>query len=107
MIQLPGAHLAVVRDILRRYLPGRQVWVFGSRAGPVPPKPFADLDLVIMDPAPLTPQQHLDLKEAFEDSALPIKVDLVSWHNLSPILKENIQKQHGVIQMGESTTPTS
>ena len=62
--------------------------------------PFADLDLVIMDPAPLTPQQHLDLKDAFENSALPIKVDVVPWHSLSPTLKENIQKQHGVIQAG-------
>lgn len=91
----PG-HLDLVRDILATHLPHAEVWAFGSRVSG-PAKPFSDLDLAVVsgscpDPA-LT-----DTRQAFEDSDLPYKVDLVRFADLPPTLQAGIQARHEVIQ---------
>ena len=74
---LSEAETATVLDILRRQLPaGVRVHVFGSRASGHQ-KPWSDLDLVL-EGAELLPLSLLaELAEAFDESALPWKVDLV------------------------------
>ena len=56
--------------------------MFGSRAGGSPKK-FSDLDLAIMTDAPLGPARMAELRYAFSESNLPIKVDIVDWSELS------------------------
>lgn len=69
--------LAEVRAILDARLPTTiSVGVFGSRAGGQP-KPWSDLDLVLEGEAPLPLALMAALAEAFDESALPWKVDLV------------------------------
>ena len=69
--------LAIVRGILARHLPPAvDVLVFGSRAGGKP-KPWSDLDLALAGECPLPLALMADLAEAFDESALPWKVDLV------------------------------
>ena len=76
-LALSEAELAEVRAILARHLPSDvTVAVFGSRAGGKP-KPWSDLDLVLKGPDTLTLELMGALAEAFDDSALPWKVDLV------------------------------
>ncbi|MBB4857284.1 putative nucleotidyltransferase [Novosphingobium chloroacetimidivorans] len=76
-IALGDADLDLVRSILRAHLPGDvQVAVFGSRAGGRV-KPFSDLDLVLEGPGPLSLSLLGTLADAFDESLLPIKVDLV------------------------------
>lgn len=76
-LALSDAELAEVRAILRRHLPaGVRAGVFGSRAGGRP-KPWSDLDLVLEGPHALPLALMATLAEAFDDSALPWKVDLV------------------------------
>jgi predicted nucleotidyltransferase len=76
---------AEVRAILARILPaGVSVGVFGSRAGGTP-KPWSDLDLVLEageGPVPLS--VLAELAEAFDESALPWKVDLVDRACVTP-----------------------
>lgn len=76
-LALSGAELATVRGVLAAHLPpGFAASAFGSRASGRP-KPWSDLDLVIEGPAPLPLPALARLAEAFDDSDLPWKVDLV------------------------------
>ena len=82
MIDLPADHLDIVRGILRSYLPNREIWVFGSRANGAAKK-YSDLDLAIVgEPLPLELESRL--ADAFEESDLPIKVDIVDLNKVSP-----------------------
>lgn len=77
-IDIAPEHLAVVRTILRQHLPpGAKVWVFGSRAGARPVKRFSDLDLAVDAGRPLTLSEQAHINEAFTESALPWRVDVV------------------------------
>ena len=77
-IILSAEELAIVRAILNQWLPpGYRTFVFGSRATGVRLKPWSDLDLVIEGPAPLSFEVTGQLREAFDESLLPWKVDVV------------------------------
>jgi hypothetical protein len=55
------------------------------------PKPYSDLDLVIMGDTP-TPLSTLgQLQEAFACSDLPWRVDVVDWANTAPEFQRHIQ----------------
>jgi predicted nucleotidyltransferase len=73
---LSANHLAIVRELLQRHLPGVEVRAFGSRAGGNP-KPASDLDLIAFSPEPIEPRQYALLADAFAESDLPFKVDVV------------------------------
>lgn len=76
-VRIDAAELAVVKGILAGLLPaGVRVSVFGSRAGGTP-KRFSDLDLVLEGTEPLPLMVLAHLAEAFDESLLPWKVDLV------------------------------
>jgi predicted nucleotidyltransferase len=78
MLVLEAGELAQVRAILRAHLPDAvQVGVFGSRVEPERVKPMSDLDLVLEGTEPLPLSLIAELREAFDESALPFKVDLV------------------------------
>ena len=88
-INLSEAELAIVREILTRLIPDREVRVFGSRVTGRTKK-FSDLDLAIMGQDPVPPATMADLREAFIESDLPIKVDLVDWATTSQTFREVI-----------------
>lgn len=95
-IDLEERHLRQVRDILREHVPDCEVWVFGSRAGKRA-KPFSDLDLAIVSPAGVAVRPVALLAGAFEDSDLPIKVDVVDWLSANPTFRERIAEHHEII----------
>lgn len=82
-LTLSESEYAFVIDILRAHLPeGVTVHVFGSRvSGKV--KSWSDLDLVLEGTAPLPFSLIGALAEAFEESDLPWKVDLVDRKTVS------------------------
>jgi uncharacterized protein len=76
-LALSDAEKAIVLNILRAQLPAEVgVHVFGSRATGGE-KPWSDLDLVLQGTEPLAISLLAELAEAFDESALPWKVDLV------------------------------
>ncbi len=82
-LALTSDELAQVRAILARYLPpGVRVSVFGSRARGTA-KPWSDLDLALASPAPLPLSLLAEMAEAFDESPLPWKVDLVDRASVS------------------------
>jgi predicted nucleotidyltransferase len=74
------SHLEIVQAILAAHLPAEaKVWAFGSRAGGRV-KPFSDLDLLIDAGRRLTLTESADLSDAFSESDLPWKVDILDRH---------------------------
>jgi uncharacterized protein len=84
--------LAIIREILGRHLPSDvRVYAFGSRVqGRF--KPWSDLDLALEGPAPLSLAMLAELGEAFDESDLPWKVDIVDRCAVSPGFGEIIDK---------------
>ena len=87
---LDPSEIEMVRSILARNLaPPVRVYAFGSRVHGRALKAFSDLDLCLAPSA--IPETVSRLREAFEDSDLPYKVDVVDWSELSPEFREAIQ----------------
>jgi uncharacterized protein len=82
----------IVTDILRTILPANaEVYVFGSRARGTD-KRAADLDLAIDAATPLDKSIMYRLADAFEESDLPYRVDLVDLNNTSATFRAIIEK---------------
>lgn len=96
-VQLPAAHLTLVQAILSDHVPQARVLAFGSRAAGTPRK-YSDLDLAIIQPEPLSLRTISRLKSAFEDSDLPICVDLVDWNHADSEFKAMVAKQ-GMVEL--------
>ena len=83
LLALSGEELSVVKAILRAHLPNSvTVHVFGSRAVGQP-KAWSDLDLLHEAAAPVPLSTIATLTEAFEESELPWKVDIVDRRTIS------------------------
>ncbi len=81
-------HLKIVKDILQQY--PYTFYAFGSRVtGRV--KHLSDLDLCFFEP--ITSKDLISLEEAFEESDLPYKVDLVDWHKCDETFQGIIFRQ--------------
>ena len=91
LLQLKNDELNLVLQILQTYIPEYDVWVFGSRAcGNA--RQYSDLDLVIMTNSPMQLDTKADLTDAFSESDLPFKVDVVDWATTSQGFRKIIQE---------------
>jgi len=90
LIDISPENWQIVREILQRYVPDREVWAFGSRAKWTA-KEFSDLDLAIIGDTPLSIALTADMKEAFQESALPFKIDIVDWASITLSFRQVIQ----------------
>lgn len=75
-IDITPEERAIVLRILNEIVPDREVRAFGSRVTGKA-KPFSDLDLAIMGDKPLSLEIRARLEEAFSESDLPWKVDIL------------------------------
>jgi type I restriction enzyme S subunit len=90
-------HFAIVRDILHRCVPDREVSAFGSRARGTA-KPYSDLDLAIIGEAPLSLDVSAILAEALCESDLPYKVDIVGWATTDDSFRDIIRRDKVVVR---------
>jgi predicted nucleotidyltransferase len=96
-IDLPADYRQLVLDILRAHLPqNTKVWVFGSRATGRA-RPYSDLDLAIDAGRRLTLDETARLAEAFSDSDLPYRVDLVDWHDIDDRWRRTIAAERATL----------
>jgi amidophosphoribosyltransferase len=82
----------LVESILRRLLPGRPVYVFGSRAKGRARR-RSDLDLAVGGSEKLSFSEYADLKYEFSASDLPIFVDVVDLNTIDPTFLERIEPE--------------
>ena len=94
-IDITADERETILALLQQYLPGTEAWVYGSRVkGTSTPK--SDLDLVVF----ATPEQRRgvgDLREAFEESNLPFRVDLFVWDDVPESFRRQIYAEYIVL----------
>lgn len=96
-MRVSEAELAVVREVLARHLPNREVWAFGSRVHGRHLKPFSDLDLAVLGGGPLGLDELAGLLAAFRESSLPFRVDVVDWATADERFRDVILREHAVL----------
>lgn len=98
-IDISHEHLKIVQNILRKYLPDDvTVWVFGSRAKNSAKK-FSDLDLALESRNKIENGILIDLKEGFEYSDLPYRVDLVEICDVTETFKKIIDSEKIILPL--------
>lgn len=91
-IDITAEEHRTILALLARHLPGTVAWAFGSRtkwSG----TPRSDLDLVVFA-TPEQQQQVNDLREAFEECNLPLRVDLSVWDDIPDSFRGQIEAEH-------------
>ena len=94
-IDITAEQRKTVLALLARHLPNTTAWVYGSRVKWTA-RPESDLDLVVF----ATPEQARrvsDLREAFEESNLPFRMDLFVWDTVPEQFRKTIEAEHVVL----------
>ena len=91
-IDITAAERKTVLDLLDHHLPDTTAWVYGSRVKWTS-RPQSDLDLVVF-PTPAQRGRVGDLREAFDESDLPFRVDLFVWDDVPPSFRTQIDAEH-------------
>ena len=81
--------------LLKRHLPNTTAWVYGSRVKWTA-RPQSDLDLVVFA-KPDQDRRVSELREAFEESNLPFRVDLFVWDTVPEQFRKQIEAEHVVL----------
>ncbi|MFZ2542492.1 MAG: nucleotidyltransferase domain-containing protein [Gallionella sp.] len=79
--------------ILRAHVPHAEVWAYGSRVTGSDHE-ASDLDLVLRNPQNLQEETSslYNLKEAFTESNLPIRVDVMDWARIPTSFHREIER---------------
>ena len=95
-LDLQPKHIEIVREILARRVPDIEVRAFGSRVKGRARK-YSDLDLVLMGAEPIPWKTMSGLREDFEESDLPICVDIADWAALSDTFRQIINERYEIV----------
>ena len=102
MIDLAPNHLETVRSILAEHMPDCEVRAFGSRAK-WEGQDYSDLDLAVVCEDEADGRAIERLKQAFKDSDLPIRVDVLDWHHIAEDFRKAIESDCVVVQAAAET----
>lgn len=100
----PNQRRAVLR-LIQACLPDTEVWAYGSRVKRTS-RPSSDLDLIALAGARQR-QQVSDLREAFEESDLPFRVDVLVWDEVPDSFREEIERERVVLTSSRTAPPAS
>ncbi|MBF0401156.1 MAG: restriction endonuclease subunit S [Magnetococcales bacterium] len=100
LIDIRPDHWEIVRAILKKHVPDREVWAFGSRAKWTA-KQYSDLDLAVLGDESLDLDVQAGLEEDFSESDLPFKVDVVDWATTAETFRGIIGKDKVVVHQVE------
>ena len=95
-------HRQQIEALLRRHLPGVEVWAYGSRISGRSHE-GSDLDLVLRGPglAKIELSRLADFEEALRDSSIPFLVEARDWARLPQSFHREIERDHVVLVGGE------
>lgn len=96
MISITSQQLRLINKILQDFVPECEVRAFGSRVNGRH-REYSDLDLVILGKEKLPWQVMSNLREAFAESDLPFRVDVLDWHDISPEFQQIIAQNYAII----------
>lgn len=98
-LHLPDRWRRQIEALLVEHVPDAEVWAYGSRADGTS-HDASDLDLVLRGPnlEPIPISQLSDLKDALEESNIPILVDFHDWTRLPESFHKEIERQYVVLQ---------
>lgn len=92
-------HLEIVQNVLFTHVADRDVWAFGSRVNGKA-KETSDLDLAIIGDSPLGFELLAALRDAFSESRIPYKVDVLDWATMSEEFREIVRENKILIKKG-------
>ena len=98
-IDITAEQRKIVMALLKQHLPGTAAWAYGSRAKWTT-RPQSDFDLVVFT----TEEQNSQvgpLRDAFEESSLPFRVDLFVWDAIPEAFRQQIEAEHIVLTQQE------
>jgi predicted nucleotidyltransferase len=97
MIDLTKTQLAAVLNILMEYAPECEARVFGSRYKGTAAK-YSDLDLALVGKTKLEFSLLAKVSDAFEESDLPFRVDLLDWNAITPEFQKIVASGYEIIK---------
>ena len=101
---LEQRHMQIVMDLLARHVPERTVYAFGSRTfGHA--RRYSDLALAIAGEKPLRATEHYDLVDAFDESMLPIEVDVLDLNDVEEGFRKRIEPDFVLLQQRFGVNP--
>ena len=95
-VDIASQHMDMINEILRRRLPDREAWAYGSRVSGHSWQ-YSDLDLVVVGESPLDSVTMWDTRDDFSESRLPYIVDLKDWHRIPQHWRDEILRCYAVI----------
>jgi len=95
-IDLKKRYLEEILEIIQKFIPDCQVSIFGSRVTGRSGK-FSDIDLVVKGKDELGLTTMVKIKDAFTESNLPFKVDVLDWLAISSEFRRQINQECVVI----------
>ena len=103
-LHLPQDYREQVVSILRKHAPSIEAWAYGSRVDGSN-HDASDLDLVLRTPdlSPIGVGTMAALLDAFDESDLPIIVDLHDWAEVPDEYQDEILRNHYVLGLNDDT----
>lgn len=100
-LDLSPNHLAEIQRLLAMLVPEAEVWAYGSRVNGTAHE-GSDLDVVLRHPQDLKQDvvNWFELKEALQESCLPILVEIHLWSRLPTAFHGEIERRYVVLQEG-------
>ena len=102
-LDIQPRHLETVKAILQEFAPDLEARAFGSRARGTAAA-YSDLDLALVAEQKIERQKLYRLEDAFSQSDLPFRVDVLDWRRLSSAFQRLIAEHCIVIQQGHYDT---
>ena len=93
-----------ILGLLRKHLRDVEVWAYGSRVS-WNARSSSDLDIVAFA-SPAQNRQVSSLRDAFQESSLPFRVDLFVWDEAPQSFRQQIEKEHAVLQKKSDNEPS-
>ena len=100
-LQLAAPHRVLLSRLLAQHVPAAEVWAYGSRVSGGA-HDGSDLDLVLRNPQGLATEVEgwPELKEALQNSSLPMLVEVHLWPHLPAKFHQEIERGYVVVQAG-------
>jgi type I restriction enzyme S subunit len=96
MIDLSTENLTLLKQLITEHIQGCEIRVFGSRIHGTA-KPYSDIDIALKCGSPIDRRTMSRLKEALQESILPIRVDVLDWDGISKEFRGVIEEGYTVL----------